>query len=97
MEPVKAIQPSSTQCPLPPKFDANEFLGSSWALRPKLRFAPSIARTREETAYHPSQVLKKSRDGSAMMTLKVAEAVELLAWTLGRGETVEVIRPRQPR
>lgn len=100
IERIKAIEATPQLYEIPPDFNANEFLGSAWGIiaegevkTVKLQFAPEISRIMEETVWHPSQVLEKRSDGSAVMTLKVAETLELLAWILSWGQKVEVLRP----
>ena len=90
---------------IPPDFDANEYLGSSWGIvveeevkTIKLRIEdPEIMRLMGETVWHPSQVLEKQKDGSMIMTLKVTDTYELLSWILGWGEKMEVLEPSEIR
>jgi len=42
-------------------------------------------------------LLQKQRDGSMIMTLRVADTVELLSWIMGWGELVEVLEPKELR
>jgi predicted DNA-binding transcriptional regulator YafY len=90
---------------IPTDFDANEFFGPSWRVtvsgevKPvKLKIVdPEILRIMEETVWHPSQVLKIQKNGSLIMTLKIAITVEFLAWILGWGEKIEVLEPKELR
>jgi len=104
IERIKSIEVTSEPYTIPPDFDANAFLGSSWGIvvegevkTIKLRFDPEIARIMEETVWHPSQALEKQRDGSIIMTLKVTDTVELYSWILGWGEKVKVLEPAELR
>jgi len=104
IERIEAIEPTSEPYFIPPDFDANIFLGSSWGIvvegevkTIKLRFAPQVIRIVEETIWHSSQVLEKQSDDSVIMTLKVTEAVELYSWILSWGEKVEVMEPEELR
>jgi predicted DNA-binding transcriptional regulator YafY len=105
IERIEAIEATSEPYVIPPDFDANEFLGSSWGIvvegevktiRLKVN-APEIIRIMEETIWHPSQVLEKQGDGSMIMTLRVTYTVELYSWILGWGEKVEVLEPAELR
>jgi predicted DNA-binding transcriptional regulator YafY len=105
IERIEAIDATSEPYTIPPDFDANEFLGSSWGIvvegevktiRLKIN-TPEIARIMEETVWHPSQVLEKQSDGSVIMTLRLTETVELYSWILGWGEQVEVLEPMELR
>jgi predicted DNA-binding transcriptional regulator YafY len=104
IERIEAIEATSEPYVIPPDFDANAYLGSSWGIvvkdeveTIKLRFIPEIARIMEETVWHPSQVLERQSDGSIIMTLSVTNTVELYSWILGWGEKVEVLKPKELR
>jgi len=104
IERIESIEPTLEHYVIPPDFDANAYLGSSWGIvvegeveTIKLRFIPEIARIMEETMWHPSQVLERQKDGSVIMTLRVASTVELYGWILSWGEKVEVLEPEELR
>ena len=104
IERIEAVELTSEPYVIPPDFDANAYLGSSWGIvvkdeveTIKLRFVPQIARIMEETTWHPSQVLELQSDGSIIMTLSVTNTVELYSWILGWGEKVEVLEPEELR
>jgi len=104
IERIESIEPTLEHYVIPPDFDANAYLGSSWGIvvegeveTIKLRFNPEIARIMEETIWHPSQVLERQKDGSVIMTLRVASTVELYGWILSWGEKVEVLEPEELR
>jgi len=104
IERIEAIEATSEPYVIPPDFDANEYLGSSWGIivggeaeTIKLKVAPEIARIMKETRWHPSQVVKRQKDGSAIMTFKAAPTIELSSWILKWGETVEVLEPEELR
>jgi predicted DNA-binding transcriptional regulator YafY len=105
IERIENIEATSEPYTIPPGFDANEFLGSSWGISVygevktiKLKIAdPEIIRIMEETLWHPSQVLERQKDGSVIVTLKVTDTIELYSWILGWGEKVEVLEPAELR
>lgn len=104
MERIDAIELMPESYAIPSSFDANAYLGSSWGIvvdgeikTIRLRFTPELARIMEETLWHPSQVLEKEADGSVIITLEVADTVELYSWILGWGEKVEVLEPEELR
>ena len=104
IERIEAIESTPDPYVIPPDFDANAYLGSSWGIVAKgeaetikLKFIPQIARIMEETVWHPSQVLKRQSDGSIVMTLRVTSTVELYGWILSWGEKVEVLEPEELR
>jgi len=105
IERIEAAELTSEPYAIPPDFDANEYLGSSWGIvveeevkTVRLRIEdPEIMRIMGETVWHPSQVLEKQKDGSMIMTLKVTDTYELLSWILGWGEKVGVLEPPEIR
>ena len=104
IERIEAIEATSETYVIPPDFDANKYLGSSWGIivdekvkTVRLKVAPAIARIMEETRWHPSQVVKQQKDGSAIMTLRAAVTVELSSWILRWGEQMEVLEPKELR
>ena len=104
IERIESIEPTAEPYAIPPDFDPNAFLSSSWGIVVKgdvktirLRFAPQIARIMEETVWHPSQVLEKQGDGSVIMTIRVTDTVDLYSWILSWGDRVEVLEPVEIR
>ena len=105
IERIEAIEATSELYVIPPDFDANEFLGSSWGIvvegevkTVKLKIVdPEIIRIMEETVWHPSQIVEKQSGGSVIMTLMVTDTVELYSWILGWGEKVKVLEPVELR
>ncbi|MFC1994290.1 helix-turn-helix transcriptional regulator [Chloroflexota bacterium] len=105
IERIEAAELTSEPYVIPPDFDANEYLGSSWGIvveeevkTVRLRLVgPEIMRIMGETIWHPSQILEKQKDGSMIMTLNVTDTYELLSWILGWGEKVEVLEPPEIR
>lgn len=105
IERIETAEVTSETYVIPPDFDANEYLGSSWGIvveeevkTVRLRIeSQDIMRIMGETIWHPSQVLEKQKDGSMIMTLKVTDTYELLSWILGWGEKMEVLEPPEIR
>lgn len=105
IERIEAIEEISESYAIPPDFDANEFFGSSWGIvvegevkTIKLKIdAPELIRIMGEAIWHPSQRVERQNDGSAIMTLRLTDTVELYSWILGWGEKVEVLEPAELR
>jgi len=105
IERIEAAELTSEPYVIPPDFDANEFLGSSWGIvveeevkTIRLRIEdPEIMRIMGETVWHPSQALEKQEDDSVIMTLNVTDTYELLSWILGWGDKLEVLEPPEIR
>jgi len=101
---IENIQVTGETYTIPPDFDANRYFSSAWGIVAdgeiktiKLKFAPGVARIIEETPWHLSEVKKKQKDGSLLITLIVMDTVEFKSWVLGWGEQVEVLEPPEIR
>jgi predicted DNA-binding transcriptional regulator YafY len=62
-----------------------------------IKFDPSLERYLKENIWHPSQVFKKDKDGSVVLTMEVGGLVEVLSWVLGFGRQAEVLSPAHLR
>lgn len=62
-----------------------------------IKFEPSIASLIEEVVWHPTQKLKKTRNGRLLFSVKVAEPREVLRWALSWGDKAEILRPPELR
>jgi predicted DNA-binding transcriptional regulator YafY len=101
---IESIHPTEETYTIPPDFDANKYFGPAWGVSVegevktiRLRFDKGVARLVEETIWHPSQALKRQKDGSLVMTLEVMDTIELFRWILGWGQDVEVLEPPEIR
>ena len=105
VERIQRIELLDEKYTVPADFNANEFLSSSWGIAVegevetiKLKInAPEIIRIMEETRWHPSQVLERQPDGSAIVTMKLTVTTELVGFILSWGEKVEVLEPKELR
>jgi proteasome accessory factor B len=89
---------------IPEDFDAPTLLDSCWGImygpeleQVVLRFAPSVTRRVKETCWHPSQKLEETADGGCVLTVAVANPVEMTYWVRGWGAGVEVLAPASLR
>ena len=62
-----------------------------------IKFDPSLERYLKENIWHPSQVFKKDKDGSVVLTMEVGGLVEVMSWVLGFGRQAEVLEPAHLR
>jgi predicted DNA-binding transcriptional regulator YafY len=104
IERMEAIEATSEPYVIPPDFDANAYLGSSWGIVVegevkiiKLRFTPDVATIPEETRWHPTQVTQRQPDGSAIVIMQLTVTTELVGLILSWGEKVEVLEPEELR
>lgn len=101
---ILAIEMTDGHYRTPAEFDADRLLASSWGIiaeghpgTVKLRFDRAVARIIEEVVWHPSQVVERQGDGSAVMTLNVRSDPEFKSWVLSWGDQVEVLQPEALR
>ncbi|MDY6918439.1 MAG: transcriptional regulator [Chloroflexota bacterium] len=104
VERITDIRMTTETYEVPDDFDANEFLAPAMGIlvtedveTVRLRFSREVARFARETIWHPSQTVERQNDGSAIVTLRVANTIELRAWVMGWGEKVAVLEPESLR
>ena len=79
--------------PKPADFDLGEQLANSFGVhrgdgegvRVRVNFLSPVARYVEEPRWHPSQQLKKQKDGSLLAEFELAETDEIVKWILSFG------------
>jgi len=89
---------------IPPHLDIQRLLSSSWGIiwdetttEVKLRFSSQVTRRVKESIWHPSQKVEDLPDGGCIMTLQVANVLEMVPWIRGWGPDVEVLAPEELR
>ncbi|MHC4780061.1 MAG: helix-turn-helix transcriptional regulator [Planctomycetota bacterium] len=85
----------------PASFDIDKFMskrfGIIWGEKEhnvRLRFSASHAPYVLEREWHPTQAVKKRRDGKVELTMKVNDLLEMKRWILSWGRGVEVLGPK---
>lgn len=63
----------------------------------RLRFRPAAARYVAEKTWHPSQKLRRNKDGSVELSLRVNHLLEVKRWVLSYGAECEVLGPADLR
>jgi predicted DNA-binding transcriptional regulator YafY len=87
----------------PDDFDLDEYMRDSFGVihtdveKGVIKFDPSLERYLKENIWHPSQVFKKDKDGSVVLTMEVGGLVEVMSWVLGFGRQAEVLEPEHLR
>jgi len=81
-------------------FDLTEYIGRAWSMIPegkiyevRLKFTPKVANNVAEVQWHPTQKVKRSPDGSAIIEFRVDGIGEITWWILGYGDQVEALAP----
>ena len=85
---------------IPPDFDPEAHLASSWGIMSGeqvsqviLRFSAEAKPFVEERQWHPSQQIRPSPDGGCLLQVQVSEPLEMQPWIRSWGAQVEVIAP----
>lgn len=87
----------------PHDFDLDEYMKDCFGVihtdveKVVIRFDAPLERYLKENIWHPSQVFKKAKDGSLLMTMEVGGLVEVMSWVLGFGRQAEVLEPAHLR
>jgi predicted DNA-binding transcriptional regulator YafY len=63
----------------------------------RIAFHGSSAHAIAEREWHPSQRIETRRNGTIVLSLQVADTLELRRWILGFGSEAEVLEPRKLR
>ena len=100
VERIQSIKLLDVSYKIPSDFNANQYLCNAWDIvafedscNVKLCFTPEIAKIIEETTWHPSQKIRKQKDGSLIATYHVSISDEFVGWVMSWGEKVEVFKP----
>ena len=67
------------------------------AVHVKVRFAPTVARYVQESAWHASQKLSKEKDGGLLAEFDLDGTEEIMRWVLSFGRHAEVLEPEELR
>jgi len=59
----------------------------------RLKFSPAVAEYITARKWHRSQKFQRKRDGSLVLTLKVADSEEVRSWIRSFGKEVKVLKP----
>ncbi len=96
---VKVVEITEDTFNIPGDFNLEVFFSGSWGIMKgkktsvKLRFSPEIAKFISEVMWHPSQKLRKCKNGSLIATYEVLGLEEIKRWVLGFGREVKVLQP----
>jgi len=101
VERIEAAELTDEQYEVPDSFRIDQHLENAIGIVPgdkvetvRLRFSKNMARTALETRWHHSQTSARQRDGSVIVTMKLAkDSWELVRFVLGYGAEVEVLEP----
>jgi predicted DNA-binding transcriptional regulator YafY len=100
---VKLLHVTNDRFIPPDDFDLDEYMRDAFGVirsdveQVVIRFDPSLERYLKENIWHPSQVFKKHKDGSLLMTMEVGGLREVMSWVMGFGREAEVLEPAHLR
>jgi len=104
MNRIRAARLTSESFALPERFHFDEYIKDSFGqmirgepVRVQMLFSTDQARSVGERIWHPSQKMQYQLDGSLLMSLEVADTLELKRWILGFGQDAEVLEPKELR
>ena len=103
LERLKEIDRSGNKFDMPEDFDFETYMESALGIfrgptiEVKVKFAPSLAPYVLERQWHSSQRIEEHSDGSVLLSLKVADSLELRRWVLSFGAEAEVLEPESLR
>ena len=100
---IKLLHVTKERFVPPDDFDLEEYMMDSFGVfhtdveKVVIRFDNSLERYLKENIWHPSQVFKKAKDGSLVLTMEVGGLVEVMSWVMGFGKKAEVLEPEHLR
>jgi len=102
---VEKAELTDEEFTVPAAFSARERLGSAFARfagdasvkRVRLLFSAAVERWVTDCQWHPSQRLRKRRDGRLDLSFDATGLLEVKRWVLGWGRDVRVVAPRELR
>lgn len=89
--------------PLPEDFDFERHMKSALGIfrgreiEARIRFRPSAAPFVAERQWHETQEISTEQDGSIVLTMRVADTLELRRWILSFGSDADVLEPEHLR
>jgi predicted DNA-binding transcriptional regulator YafY len=100
----KTLWRTDAPAEVPASFDLKTYFGDAWgayrggrSYDVKLAFAREATELVTETTWHPTQQVRRHKDGSTTLTFRVDGLNEIARWILGWSGWVEVIRPPELR
>jgi predicted DNA-binding transcriptional regulator YafY len=102
---IRSLRETGERFERPADFRIGEYLDASFRSmrgdaspqRVRLRFTGEAARYVKLREWHPSQKIKKLRDGSLDVRLTVSHLLEVRRWVMGYGPECEVLEPAELR
>jgi predicted DNA-binding transcriptional regulator YafY len=100
----KSLRMLDASAEAPERFDLDEYFGDAWAVfrgdktyDVEIWFSKDAAELVTETRWHRSQKVHRNRDGSVMLSFRVAGLDEIVHWVLGWSGRARVIQPAELR
>jgi len=103
---IESIEVKSLKQTVKPKdFNLEEYIANAFGIyvqegperTARVRFSPTVARYVEEHEWHPSQTLKKNRDGSLTAEFRLTTFEEFKSWLQSFGPHAVVEKPESLR
>lgn len=103
VERINRIRVEKERFEMPEEFRPEEQLKSAFgiveekAMTVKVRFSPQIAHAVGDRLWHPTQKIRRERDGSALLSFTAGGRMEIISWILSYGRYAEVLEPEDLR
>jgi len=103
VERISTVTPTDHPYQMPLGFDLDAFVQDALTvmrgprIQVELLFDKATTAWAKDRIWHPSQEVKRRKDGRMTMTLTVADSRELLGWILSFGSGVQVLKPEHLR
>lgn len=102
---LESVDRLELRFPAPGKFNLQDhfsdtfgiFKGSGKSQKIRIRFHPKVARYVEEKCWHPSQKLKRQKDGCLIAEFQLSSTDEIRKWVMSFGRNAVVLEPKEMR
>ena len=96
---IKQVTVTEERFQIPPSYSAADRYANQFGLiegspqEVKIRFSPDVAHLMHERQWHPTQCIKKLKNGSVELSLHVGGLDEIAWWVLSWGKEAKVLSP----
>ncbi len=100
---IRSMELLDQRFDIPGHITLDMLLAKSWGVMwgdecdVRLRFSPAVSRRVKESVWHPAQVIEDEPGGWCVLSLRVANVLEMTPWIRSWGPEVEVLEPQSLR
>ncbi|WP_243372475.1 transcriptional regulator [Geotalea sp. SG265] len=102
-ERIKTVMVTRERFEMPEDFRPEEQFKSAFGMVEEapisvsIRFSPTIAHAISDRLWHPTQTIRREKDGSIILSFRAGGRMEMVAWILSYGRHAEVLEPADLR